>query len=315
MGGRSVHGRYPPALGPSLSPETIGTERPDRLLCAILAPLVSDPPPLPGWTERAWRAAFCRPHGAHGLSALADRRLQPLLAWVASRTEPSHHLGAAAAALSVLDAAAHRGEKNADTVARELKTAAVAARPLSARPHNQARTSPSPYMERRAAPANAVACRSESPFLETAAELLDLAGYNLSCDRAFAGRLAGALDVVLGHWMTNARPGGGLPAFFSEDRLRADKRLAVRLGGDRDLLYLVYGPQPGRGRPIQEARRRGLAYWVALTWRAERLGEPVTPPPVPVLAHWRQELYRLRGAPEPAPAATADRSDAPTALG
>ena len=34
------------------------------------------------------------------------------------------------------------------------------------------------------------------------------------------------------------------------------------------------------------------------------------PPSVPVLAHWRQELYRLRGAPEPAPATTADRSDA-----
>jgi hypothetical protein len=175
--------------------------------------------------------------------------------------------------------------------------------------------SASPHMDRHAAPTSPLARASESPFLETAVELLDRVGYDLGADRALACRLVVALDVVLGHWMSNARPGEGLPAFFSEDRLRSDKRLAVRLGRDRDLLYLVYGPQPGRGRPLQEARQRGLAYWVALTWRAERLGEAAVPPPGQVLAHWRQELYRLATATEVIPSATTDRSDAPSALG
>jgi hypothetical protein len=285
-------------------------------LCGIVVPLLEGPPSLPGWTERAWRAKLSRPHAAAGLhEALSDKRLQPLLAWVASRTRPSHHLGAAAAALAVLDAAARDHDKGPRRVAREIEVAVQAARPLPARPRSQARTSASPYMERHAAPDGPVASKPESPFLGTAAALLGRTGYDLGADRAFTDRLVAALDVVLSHWIANARPGGGLPEFFPEDRLRSDKRLAVRMGADRDLLYLVYGPQPGRGRPLQEARRRGLAYWVALSWRADRLGEPAPRPPARVLAHWRQELCRVGTSREAACAGALDRSDAPSALG
>ena len=81
-----------------------------------------------------------------------------------------------------------------------------------------------------------------------------------SSPRSFTASLSGSPRQTLTSQPSAnfcATASANLPAFFSEDRLRADKRLAVRLGGDRDLLYLVYGPQPGRGRPIQEARRRG----------------------------------------------------------
>jgi len=234
---------------------------------------------------------------------------------VASRTPPSRHLGAVAAALAVLDAAVLQGACEPRSVAREMEAAVLAARPLGARPRGQARILASPYMERHPAMPSSASGAAESPFLRTATELLGRAGLDLGAEVGLAGRLVAALDVVLAHWIADAAPGRGLPEFSSEDRLRSDKRLAVRLGSDRDLLYLVYGPQPGRGRPLQEARRRGLAYWVALSWSAERSGRPSSHPPMHVLAHWRRELCRLGPFAGSAFAGAADSPDAPAALG
>jgi hypothetical protein len=288
----------------------------DRLLCGILAPLLEGPPAIPAWDERAWRAAFARPHSAPGLAdALADRRLQPLMAWVASQVPPSRHLGAAAVCLAVLGAAVQRGERDPYRLGAEVEAAVRAARPLPDRAHAQARTSPSAHMDRHAAPDLRATAPTGSPFLPAATALLRRAGHELSRDARFAGRLAAALDVALAHWTTGSRPGGGLPDFAPEDRLRSDKRLGVRLGADRDLLYLVYGPQPGRGRPLQEARRRGLAYWVALTWRAGQLGERPPVPPPRVLAHWHQELCRLSEGQGAGAHGAAHSPDVPRAVG
>ena len=195
--------------------------------------------------------------------------------------------------MAALDAAVHGGERDPYRLGAEVEAAVRGARPLPGRAHPQARTSPSPHMDRHAAPDLRATAPAASPFLPVAMALLRRAGHELPRDAHFPGRLAAALDVALAHWTTGSRPGGGLPDFAPEDRLRSDKRLGVRLGADRDLLYLVYGPQPGRGRALQEARRRGLAYWVALTWRAGQLGERPPVPPPRVLAHWHQELCRL----------------------
>ena len=283
---------------PSLGDVDVYSHHKEQLLRGILLPLVANPPRLPRLSERAWRAAFSTPQGVPGLqAALTDERLQRLLAWVLSTTSPRHQLGAAAAVLAVLDAAVGAGVSDPDALARDIRAAAWAARPVATRLQSQARTSPSPYLERQPDPAGRAdlsAQRADSPFLSPASLLLRQAGYELTADAALGDRLAAGLDVVLAHWTTAAQPGGGLPAFFAENPLRSTKRLAVRLGRDRDLLYLLYGPQPGRGRPLQVARRRGMAYWVALVWLTERAGEP--PPHVPrdALAHWRHELSRLR---------------------
>lgn len=278
---------------------TISAKRPDALLCAILAPLVAIPLPMPGWTMPAWRKALQRPENVTTpLQSLLDGgRLGPLLAWVTSRARPSQHLGVAAAALAVLDSAVHAGERDVTVLARELQAAVLAVRPVPTRLRSQARTYPSPFLERQPDPpgrTSASADHADSPFLSPASLLLRQSGYELGADGALADRLAAALDVVLAHWASAAQPGDGLPAFFAENPLRSTRRLAVRLGRDRDLMYLLYGPQPGRGRPLQVARRRGLAYWAALVWLTERAGQP--PPRVPrdVVAHWRHELSRLR---------------------
>jgi hypothetical protein len=181
----------------------------DRLLCGILAPLLEGTPAIPAWDERAWRAAFSRPHRAPGLAdALADRRLQPLMAWVASQVPPSRHLGAAAASLVVLGAALQRAEHDPYRLGAEVEAAVRGARPLPGRARPQARTSPSAHMDRHAAPDLRATAPAGSPFLPVAMALLRRAGHELPRGPRFAGRLAAALDVALAHWTTGSRPGG-----------------------------------------------------------------------------------------------------------
>lgn len=73
--------------------------------------------------------------------------------------------------------------------------------------------------------------------------------------------------------------------------------MSCLLGADRDLQRLVEGPAPGRGRPLQVARRRGLAYWVALALLAAADYDPLPAIPLEVTAHWRRELSRLADGP------------------
>ncbi len=71
-------------------------------------------------------------------------------------------------------------------------------------------------------------------------------------------------------------------------------RVSHLLGADRDLQRLVEGPGPGRGRPLQAARQRGLAYWVAVALRSATEGTPLPALPAKVVDHWRRELSRLQ---------------------
>jgi hypothetical protein len=287
-------------------------EASSRILFSVLTSLMEDPPSLPGWTPAYWRAALRRAHAVENLSRmLSDIRLQPLLNWVASRTTPHRQLGALAAVLAVLDGGIREDNVDASALARRIEIAAITAGYLGPRPMRQARVTPSPSVERYAAPSACSIAVDESPFLRIASTLLEIAGGNSEAVHMLSVRLGAALDVAIDQWMRGAQQGAGLPPFPSEHRLRSTHRLVVRLGRDRDLLHLVFGPQPGRGRDLQAARRRGLAYWVAVTWRAERLAE--APPTIPgaVVAHWRKELRRLGVPLSPAPAA--DSWDAPSA--
>jgi hypothetical protein len=279
-------------------------------LHSILTSLAENPPPLPGWPPAQWRSALRRYGAAEDLiRSLFDARLRTILAWIASRTTPDRHLGAVAAVLAVLDAELTREDTDASMLMRRVHMATITAAPLNARRHSQARVAATASVGTWAAPSACSVARDESPFVSIATRLIHNAGCELEADGPLSVRLGAALDVAVDHWMSGAQPGGGLPPFRSEHPLRSSRRLAVVLGRDRDLLHLVYGPHPGRGRGLQTARRRGLAYWVAVTWRAERLAEAVPTIPAPVVFHWRAELHRL-GVPLSATAA-ANTCDAP----
>jgi hypothetical protein len=281
-----------------------------------LGAFLEAPPALPAWPEWRWRRVLCSgPIEASLRPAFADERLAVLLRWTASLVSDQRVLGALATTLRVLDGAVARGERDASAVAAELEAAVRRCRPLGGAYRPQARTSPSPYLERLPAAPGSAHSAVESPLGQAAVRLLRLGGVDLRRDARLVGRLTVALDVAVAHWLEGASPGTGLPAFRAETTLRSDKRLAVLLGADRDLLHLVYGPQPGRGRPIEVARRRGLAYWVALAVRADHEGRPVPVPPPPVVAHWRSELARLDVRAADLEADLADRSDRPSLSG
>jgi hypothetical protein len=286
----------------------------DRDLSAILAALLAEPVVLPGWSAARWRTAISQPLRAGNMpTPICDARLGPLMAWVTRRTGPQRHLGALAAVLAVLDDALNSGQADSAAMAVRVERAAVTARPLGLRPRSQARVTPSAGLDRRAAPGVSVRERRvESPFVEIAFAVLGQAGCDVGADPAFAARLGAALDVAVDHWLGDSPPGAGLPGFRSENLLRSTSRLTALLGRDRDLRYLVYGPQPGRGRSLQTARCRGLVYWVAVAMVARHLGEPAPSVPRDVAVHWRRELWRLGSPAGPEPTLAADSSDAPS---
>jgi hypothetical protein len=222
---------------------------------------------------------------------LEDPRLRPLLDWVGHNTDSTRRLGAIAAALAAVDLAVHDGAINASDVARMIGLAARTARPLNSGRSSQARISPSapaePEPNRPSAPPDFTADR---PLSEIAIGLLSRAGLDRRRNPVFVSRLTACLEVAVSHWMKGAEPGGGLPEFRSEHGRFYGDRLIVKLGADRDLLRLLAGPQPGRGRSRQAAWQRGLTYWTASVWVARARREPVPVVPPEVIAHWRKEI-------------------------
>jgi hypothetical protein len=270
-------------------PETDCDEQPPA---SLVAPILEDPPSLPGWPLSRWRRLLGRGRLPHSLPlVLTDPRLRPLLDWVARNTDPTRRLGAIAAALAALDLAVRDGAINPSEVAESIGLAARTARPLNSRRPGQARVSPSPPAEpewdRRTAPTDFSA---DQPLSEISIGLLRHAGLDPRHNPVFVSRLTACLDVAVSHWLKGAEPGGGLPEFRSEHGRFYGDRLIVKLGADRNLLRLLTGPQPGRGRGRQAAWQRGLTYWTASVWVAGVRGEPVPVVPPEVIAHWRKEI-------------------------
>lgn len=278
-------------------PATSDRQRVEDLV-SILEVFLSDPVEMPGWSLRRWRLVVARPRRAGEFQrVVCDARMQPLLGWVGANSGHLRRLGAVAAAMAALDGAAvaevPRPGVGAEELAAALAGAVSDARPLGIRPQPQSRVTLSANMDLRPSPSLPVEAGEVSPFVDLAADLLRRAGCDLALDERLALRLGAALDVAVDHWLGKAVPGEGLPAFPSEGALRSDRRLTVLLGRDRDLRYLVYGPQPGRGRPLQAACRRGLAYWVAMALVAAHTGQEAPTVPKDVLAHWRLQLARI----------------------
>lgn len=288
-----------------------------RPIDAILTDLHRRRRDFPTWSAGEWSAHLRRPATlAHLAPLLDDPEIRDLAGWVASRAAPGRELRALAGALAVVGDALHHLEVPAsvwvERTAGRVDEVVRTARPERRRSPRRTRVAPSGHLEWETDTAgHPPAAPSRLSLL--AAQLLRQAGFDLRADPVLARRLPAALDVAVAHWTAGTEAGQGLPAFPAEAALHSRKRLTALLGADRDLLYLVYGPQPGRGRPIEVARRRGLAYWTALALRAAYLGEPLPRVPPVVIAHWRLELSRLGGPGEAESAEAEDRSDAPSA--
>lgn len=284
--------------GPKVRPSRDGSADPP---CPLVAWILVDPPSFPGWGVNRWRRLLGSDDPPDRIpDALGNVRVGPLLAWIAERTAPEMRLAAVAGALAALDHAVHQGELDPLVVAERLGTAAATSRPLRTRSSIETVAVTSWDLEQEPAPPLSADDESDSPLATTAGQLLRQAGLDIRAHPGLARRLAATLDIAIDHWLEGAERGGGLPAFRDEHRRFYGQRLIVKLGVDRDLLRLLAGPHPGRGRDRQTAWQRGLTYWVARVWSARVTGSapPVIPPEV--IAHWRGEIGGLipPGAPE-----------------
>lgn len=280
----------------------------------MVAALLEDPPAFPGWPLRRWRLALHSSRRAGPPPAcLGDPRLRPLFAWLESHTRRSARLAAAASMLAVLDRAVSEKRHDPMVVAERLVESVATAKPFATRTKTKARGLPGAPVDAGRPSSLERSAEAGSPLVEIAAGLLRQAGIDLHAASALAGRLSAALDLTISHWLGDAPASGGLPEFRPEHRWFYTNRLSVQLGADRGLLRLLHGPHPGRGRPLQVARRRGLAYWVATAWVADQLGQPPPQLPPQVVAHWRRELQRLNPPPTPAISQEADSRYAPSA--
>lgn len=292
----------------SLTVSRAGRDRDRQPLVSILSPLTSTPPYLPPWREQDWRAALRyrdtgpRPSPATLARArlrdmaLRDPVLADLVRWAANRRPLSYQLGALAAALATLGQCLAAGEADVEALAGRVICAVDQARMLQYCPVPDRTVLSDCDAIADARPLGA----GDRPSLVSLVvpHLLDRAGCRLSTQPVLARRIEAAVDVCLGAWLQSAQAGDGLPEFRRAEERNHKHRVSSLLGADRDLQRLVEGPAPGRGRPLQVVRRRGLAYWVALALCSAADGSPLPALPPEVTGHWQSELSRV-GVPDP----------------
>jgi len=278
-----------------------------RITTIVSAVLAACPSSLPAWREQDWRAALRfrdtgpRPSRATLARAevrdavLRDPDVADLVCWAANRRPLSYQLAAIAAALAALGEGVTAGETDVEVLAARVTCAVDQARTLVYSP------APDQVMlsdcEQIADATRDDAGDRSSLVSMAVADILGRAGCRLTTEPVLARRVEAAVDVCLEAWLHNAQAGGGLPEFRRAEARNHKHRVSSLLGADRDLQRLVEGPAPGRGRPLQVARRRGLAYWVALALRSAADGSPLPIIPPEVASHWRSELSRLGGGP------------------
>lgn len=273
------------------------------LLHALLDPTTE--PVLPPWSYRTWWHVLHYPDlserahratqdlGRQRDTVLAHPAVRGLVEWAGHRRRNDPVTGAAAA-LAAVNAAHEIARSKTGTspgmaeLAQWLIAAVDTARPLRPPP---VRRDASLVDPERVAAAELEPTVREHPRLPIAVDrLLRLAG--APEDRRLHRRVEGAVVQAGDWWARHARevPAGvdglDLPGIVPAQELRAPERLAAAIS-DTELLALVAGPHPGRGRPCQVAWRRGLTYWVAVDLATGGTGHP---PGATTLRWWRSAL-------------------------
>lgn len=276
------------------------------LLSDMVGPLVDQEtvPALPDWSYRRWwqvlqypdlgdRAqAATRELGRQRDHVLAHPDVRAVVEWAGRRRRLDPAAGAAGAlvalrAVQVGPPGLRSDPQAAAQVVVDAVDRAVSLR-VSVRRRDAALLSP----ERVAAGA-VDDVPVEHPRLGTVVRaLLRLAGADPS--GGLPERVTGAVVQAADWWAAHAVSvpaavdGPGLPGIVAALELRPSERL-VHAVGDVQLVGLVAGPHPGRGRPCQVAWRRGLTYWTAVRL-AGASGEP---PPAATVRWWRTQLAAL----------------------
>lgn len=277
--------------------------RPPAFLVEAVASLL-DPqtaPVLPGWSYQQWWRALQYPDmgdRAHTVTreqgrqrdvVLGHPKVAAMVEWAGQRRHRDPQAGMAAA-LVALRLAQADPERRTDpvTATRWMVEVVDQARPL--RVPVRHREAPLFDPERIAAGPIDDTPREDPRVGTVVGALLRLAGTERA--DSLAEQVTGAVIQAADWWIAHAVAvptsvdGPGLPGIVPAQELPAAERLPRALGHP-ELLGLVAGPNPGRGRPCQVAWRRGLTYWVAVALADETA---TSRPPGATVRWWRTRL-------------------------
>lgn len=291
-------------------------ERPALLVGDLVVSLVDSEfvPVLPGWSYRRWwqvlqypdlgdRAqAATREIGRHRDQVLGHPEVRALVEWAGRRHRRDPSAGAAAALVMLRAVQVGTLDLRCDTEAMAKVLADAVDRAVSPRVSVRHRELPLLSPERVVAAADDEPPAEHPRLVAVVDGLLRLAGTDRSA--VLAERVVGAVVQAAEWWAAHAVAvptvvdGPTLPGIVPAQDLRPSERLPQALR-DVDLLGLVAGPHPGRGRPCQVAWRRGLTYWTAAC-----LAQVTSDlPPSATVRWWRTQLSVLdTGGTEPATA-------------
>lgn len=280
-----------------------GAPTPTLLLHALLDSTAG--PVLPPWSYRTWWHVLHYPDlsdrahratkdlGCQRDAVLAHPAVRRLVEWAGHRRHNDPVTGVAAAMVA-LHAARELARSKASSspgvaeLVQWLATAVDTAQPLRPQPVRRDAFLVDP--ERLAAAELEPTVREHPRLVIAVGRLLRLAG--APEDRRLHRRVEGAVVQAGDWWARHAREvpadvaGLDLPGIIPAQELRAPERLAAAVS-ETELLALVAGPHPGRGRPGQVAWRRGLTYWVAVDLATGGIGHA---PGATTLRWWRSAL-------------------------
>jgi hypothetical protein len=221
--------------------------------------------------------------------ALSHPVVRDVVEWAGLRRRDDPAAGAAAALVAIGELAGITDLGEAATaIVRAIDSAPSVRLTWQHRRRGEFLADPDRLVDEEAEPQD-----TENPLLSVVVrELLRLARPEPA--EAIVVRIEGAVVQAGDWWARHSVPvptsldGPRLPGVMPAQSLRDSERISAHVS-DMQLLQLVAGPHPGRGRPSQVAWRRGLTFWTA----ALLLEPKVLRPPCEAIRWWRSQLLSI----------------------